>query len=116
MNIMDIPKKRRTNKGVQLYKIVKSNPYSIQDSCLLNATQYKGRSDLRITTDKELVLVNAFDVKIDKSESGKTYITKKQGNPLFININEVEEDLDITPISDYQREVPHDVVQQTLFE
>lgn len=114
--LSEIAKKKRTNKGVQLYKVIQSNPYLVQDICLMNATQYKNRAQIRVNTSETQVLINAFDIKHDKSESGKTYITKKQGNPLFINIEEVEEDLTITPLSDYVKEEDQEVIQQTLFE
>lgn len=114
--LSEIAKKKRTNKGVQLYKVIQSNPYLVQDICLMNATQYKNRAQIRINTSETQVLINAFDIKHDKSESGKTYITKKQGNPLFINIEEMEEDLTITPLSEYVKEEDQEVIQQTLFE
>lgn len=114
--ISEIPKKKRTNKGVQLYKVIQSNPYLVQDACLMNATQYKNRAEIRINTTVTEVIVNAFDVKHDKSESGKTFVTKKQGLPIFINIQEMEEDPTITPLSDYVREEEQEVIQQKLFE
>jgi topoisomerase-4 subunit A len=116
MDIQEIPKKKRTNKGVQLYKEVKSNPYYIQDTCLMNATQYKNRAIVKINTDKMAIELNAFDIKLDKTENGKTFVKKSQGNALFIQIEEMVEDLTITPLSDYIREEDEEIVQQKLFD
>ena len=115
IDISEIPKKRRTNKGVQLYKIVRSNPYLVRDACLMNATQYKNRANVRVNTTKTGLLINAFDIKTDKTENGKSFIASKLGEPLFIHIEQMEEDPDITPISEYEREEDHDIVQQSLF-
>ena len=116
MNILEIPKKKRTNKGVQIYKMVKSNPYYIQDTCLLNATQYKNRANVKINTTKLEVNISAFDIKHDKTENGKSFAKKSQGNSLFIQIEPMIEDLTLTPLSEYVREEDHEVVQQKLFE
>jgi len=113
---VDIPKKRRTNKGYQVYKVVKSNPYLVKDVCLMNATQYKNRANLRINTDLQLVTVNAFDVKVDKTENGKQFIKPELGKVLYINIDEMEIDETISPISEYVREEDKETVQQALFD
>ena len=115
INIDEIPKKKRTNKGVQLYKVVRSNPYLVQDLCLLNATQYKNRAKIIINTTTTSVDISAFDVKQDKTENGKSFIKKSLGESLFINIEELEEDSSISPISDYVKEDDTEVVQTTLF-
>ncbi|QMS85898.1 DNA topoisomerase IV subunit A [Candidatus Xianfuyuplasma coldseepsis] len=116
IGVTEIPKKRRTNKGVQMYKIVRSNPHLVQDTCIMNATQYKNRVIIRINTTTQEVLVNAFDVKYEKSENGKQFVRPKKGTPLFMDIEQVEEDPSITPLSDYVREEDHEIVQQQLFE
>jgi topoisomerase-4 subunit A len=116
IDISTIPKKKRTNKGVQLYKVIQSNPYLIADVCLMNATQYKNRATVHVNTDTMEVLINAFDIKYEKNESGKKFIRTKEGVPLHIEIEEMEEDPSITPISDYVREEDHDIIQQSLFE
>ena len=116
ISVLEIPKKKRTNKGIQVYKVVKSNPYLVQDACIMNATQYKNRGIVKVNTSLTLVEVVAFDIKVDKTENGKTFIKSKKGTPLFINLDEVEEDETITPISDYVKEDDHDIVQVKLFE
>ena len=116
LNLEDIPKKRRTNKGVPLYKVVKSNPYLVVDLCLMNATQYKNRAKININTDKMLVTLKAFDIKTDKTVTGKSYIKSKQGKPLFMNIEELEIDDTIPNLNDYKKIKNIDLVQQKLFE
>jgi len=116
VNVLDIPKKKRTNKGVRLYKEVKSNPFMVTDLCLMNATQYKNRAKILVNTTKTLVNINAFDVKIDKSGNGKSFIKSKFGKPLFMNIEQLEYDENITPISDYVKEEDLEIVQQKLFD
>jgi topoisomerase-4 subunit A len=116
MDVSTIQKKRRTNKGVQLYKVVQSNPYLIQDVCLLNATQYKNRAVVRVNTTKTAVEISAFDIKLEKSESGKGFIKSSLGTPLYISIEEMEQDETITPLSEYVREIDHEIVQQQLFD
>jgi len=116
INLEDIPKKRRTNKGTKLYKIVKSNPYLVIDVCLMNATQYKNRAKISINTDKMLVVLKAFDIKTDKTVTGKLFIKPKQGKPLFINIEELEIDPSIPNLNDYVIEKNIDLIQQKLFE
>jgi topoisomerase-4 subunit A len=111
-----IPKKKRTNKGVQIYKVVKSNPYLVKDVCLMNATQYKNKVSVRINTDTQLVEVSAFDIKVDKTENGKQFVKKKEGTPLYINIEEVEQDPSLPPLSEYEKLEDQEVVQQKLFE
>lgn len=112
---IDIPKKKRTNKGYQIYKVVKSNPYLVKDVCLMNATQYKNKVMIRINTDIQLVEVNAFDIKVDTTQNGKLFVKKGQGRALYINIEDVEVDETLTPISDYTKEPDEEVVQQQLF-
>ncbi len=116
LNILDIPKKKRTNKGVQIYKIVKSNPYLVQDLCLMNATQYKNRAIITVNTTKTSVIINSFDVKHDKTENGKSFIKKKEGIAQFINIEQFEEDNSITFLSEYEKEIDHELIQQKLFD
>ncbi|AIO19017.1 DNA topoisomerase 4 subunit A [Candidatus Izimaplasma bacterium HR1] len=116
INVNEIPKKKRTNKGVQIYKEVRSNPYLVQDLCLLNATQYKNRAKITVNTTTTSVDISSFDIKHDKTENGKTFVKKSLGNSLFINIEQVEEDPSITPVSDYVKEDDHEVIQQKLFE
>lgn len=116
INVTEVPKKKRTNKGVQLYKVVRSNPYLVQDVCLMNATQYKNRAIVTINTSTTSVNVSAFDVKHDKTENGKSFVKKSLGDSIFINIEEFEEDLTITPISDYIKQDDEELVQTTLFE
>lgn len=116
INIQDIPKKKRTNKGVQIYKVVLSNPYLVQDLCLLNATQYKQRAKITVNTDKTLVELNAFDVKHDKTENGKLFVKKVLGKTIFINIEDMEQDSSITPLSEYVKEDDCELIQGKLFE
>ncbi len=101
----DVTKKKRAYKGEELLKIVKTNPYLVIDACLLNATQYKNRAKIYINTDKELVELNAFDMKTDNTVAGKRFIKNNQGLPLFINIEQIEQE-DITPISEFVRVAP----------
>jgi len=110
-----IPKKRRTNKGFQVYKVVKSNPYLVKDVCLMNATQYKKKVSIRINTDLQLVEVSAFDIKVDKTENGKLFVKKDMGRALYINIDQVEVDESLPVISEYVKEDDKEVVQQKLF-
>ena len=116
LDISSIPKKKRTNKGVQVYKVVRSNPYLVSDACLLNATQYKNRAEIIINTTLSSVMISAFDIKHDKTENGKTFVKKKEGVSLLINIQEVEEDISLTPISEYVKDDDEEIVQQQLFE
>lgn len=116
INITEIPKKKRTNKGVQLFKVVRSNPYLVQDLCLMNATQYKNRATVTINTTTTSVKISAFDIKQDKTENGKSFVGKSLGDSLFINIEEIEQDLTLAPISEYKKEEDHEIVQTTLFE
>ncbi len=112
----NIPKKRRTNKGFQIYKIVKSNPYLVKDVCLMNATQYKNKVTVRINTDIQLVEISAFEIKVDNTENGKSFVKKDEGTPLYIDIEQIEIDETLQPISEYVKEEEHEVVQQQLFE
>ena len=110
-----VPKKKRTNKGFQIYKVVKSNPYLVKDVCLMNATQYKNKVQIRINTDSQLVLTSAFDIKVDKTENGKQFVKKAEGTPLYINIETIEEDSSLVPISEYKKADDVEIVQQKLF-
>ena len=112
---VDIPKKRRTNKGYQIYKVVKSNPYLVKDVCLMNATQYKNKVGVRINTDLQLVEISAFDIKVDDTKNGKLFVRKGQGTSLYINIEQVEQDPTLTPISEYVKEKDVEIIQQQLF-
>jgi len=116
LSLEDIPMKRRTNKGVKLYKVVKSNPYFVTDLCLMNATQYKMKAKISINTNKMLVVLKAFDIKTDKTVTGKSFIKPKQGKPLFINIEEMEIDSNIPNLNNYIIEKNSDLIQQKLFE
>jgi topoisomerase-4 subunit A len=116
IDVSTIPKKKRTNKGYQLYKIVKSHPYYITDTCLMNATQYKNRAAITVITTETSVPLNAFNIKYEKSENGKRFISNNQGTPIFINIEQMEEDFSIAPLSNYVKEDDSDIIQQSLFE
>jgi len=82
----------------------------------MNATQYKNRAKISINTDKMLVVLKAFDIKTDKTVTGKLFIKPKQGKPLFINIEELEIDPSIPNLNDYVIEKNIDLIQQKLFE
>lgn len=114
-NLEDIPKKKRTNRGFQTLRIVKSNPIKVVDVVLLNASQYRNRAIISINTDQQMVEVKAFDVKREQAENGKSFVKKKQGKPLFMAIEDVEIDDSIPRISDYEKIIEPDQVQQTLF-
>jgi topoisomerase-4 subunit A len=116
INVMDIPKKKRTNKGVQIYKIVKSNPFMITDLCLMNATQYKQRAKIRVNTTKTVITINAFDIKIDRTGNGKSFIKPRFGKPLYMNIEELLVDDSITPLSEYVKDQDTEIIQQKLFD
>ncbi len=116
LNLEEIPKKRRTNKGVPLYKVIRSNPYLVTDLCLMNSTQYKNRAKIFVNTNKMLVTLKAFDIKTDKTVTGKSFIKPKQGKPLFINIEELEVDLTIPNLNGYIKEKNLNLVQQKLFD
>jgi topoisomerase-4 subunit A len=111
-----IEKKKRTNRGVNLYKIIKSNPYMLKDVCLLNATQYKNRANVYINTTTSQIKVNSFDIKLDKGEHGKSFVNSKQGESLFIHIQQLEEDPTLQPLSNYQKEEKVEDIQQKLFD
>jgi topoisomerase-4 subunit A len=111
-----LTKKRRTNKGEQLLKIVKSNPFKVIDGCLMNATQYKERATIYINTSTELVEINAFDIKENMPDAGTKVLNSNQGKPLFINIESIEEHDDIQPITEYKRFEIQDIHQMELFE
>ncbi len=116
VNVLDIPKKKRTNKGVQIYKEVKSNPFMVIDLCLMNATQYKNRAKIKVNTTKAIVDINAFDVKTDRTGNGKSFVKPRFGKPLFLNIEKFEIDETITVLSEYVKEKDLDLIQQKLFE
>jgi topoisomerase-4 subunit A len=101
---------------VQIYKEVKSNPFLITDLCLMNASQYKHRANIYVNTTKTRVTINAFDVKTDKTGNGKSFVKPRFGKPLFMNIENIEIDESITPISEYTKERDIDLVQQKLFD
>lgn len=111
-----VDKKKRTNRGVHLYKIIKSNPHYLKDVCLLNATQYKNRAKVFINTTTSQIKVNCFDIKLDKGEHGKQFVKNGQGDSLFINIQPMEEDPNLSPLSDYVKLKDEEQVQQQLFE
>jgi len=83
--------------------------------CLMNSTQYKNRAKIMINTTQMLVELNAFDIKTDKTVTGKTFVKPKLGKPLFINIEELEIDPLIPNISEYKKEKDIDLIQQKLF-
>ncbi|MCF7926049.1 MAG: DNA topoisomerase IV subunit A [Candidatus Izimaplasma sp.] len=116
MSLSDIEKKKRTNKGVQLYKVVKSNPYYVVDASLLNETQYKDRASVVVTTTNTAVKFNAFKFKTDTTENGRTFIKKKAGTPRFINLEQLEENPDYPPLSAYTRQDDKEDIQQKLFD
>jgi topoisomerase-4 subunit A len=116
IDLTSIEKKRRTNKGVQLYKVVKSNPYLVVDACLMNATQYKNRANIRINTNMTFKDINAFDLKTDHTENGRRFLSKKEGTPLFMQIESMEEDPSIPPLSSYEKKEDAHAIQQKLFD
>ncbi len=116
IDINSVPKKRRTLKGVPLFKQVKSNPYLVRDLALMNATQYKHRAKIHVITTKSHVAVSCFDVKLQAAEAGKSFITKKQGEPLHMIVEHHEVDPDLSPLSDYKKITTVKEVQASLFD
>lgn len=115
VNLLDIPKKKRTNKGYQVLKYVKSNPVRVVDSVLMNSTQYKNRANIEVITNKQKIIINSFDVKSEQADNGKAFVKKKQGKPLFMSIENIEIDQTISQISDYVKDVTIEIEQQKLF-
>ncbi|PAT02372.1 DNA topoisomerase IV subunit A [Candidatus Izimaplasma bacterium ZiA1] len=116
VNILSIPKKKRANRGTHLYKEVKSNPYLVVALENLNATQYKNKVGIKIITSKGEKIISAFDIKTDTTENGKSFIKKKEGIPEFIQIEKIELDDTIPPLSEYVKEDEETEVQTTLFD
>ncbi|MFK5882954.1 MAG: DNA topoisomerase IV subunit A [Candidatus Izemoplasma sp.] len=114
--IIDIPKKKRTNKAISLYKDVKSKPYLTVGLASLNSTQYKNKTKVTILTTKGSITLTAFDIKTDNTENGKTVVKAKMGKPQFILLEQVEIDELIPPISDYEIGVDLETIQQSLFD
>ncbi len=118
MRVTDIPKKHRAQKGILIFKQVKSNPYYIKDLSLLDALQYKHRATIHVVTDKAHVKVNAFELKLTAAEAGKKVVKSKQGTPISMVIEPVtpEPEETFTPLSDYTYEKPEEKSQTTLFD
>ncbi len=116
VDLTTIQRKKRAQRGLQQYKIIRSNPYLVQDAALMNATQYKHRATLTIITTKGAKQLTAFDIKFEKSDAGKKFLTKSDGDPLFILIESLVEDETLAPISEYVKEEEREIVQPTLFD
>ncbi len=116
IDLETIPKKRRTLKGVALFKQVKTNPYLVRDLSLMNASQYKHRAKIHVITTQAHVAVSCFDVKLQAAEAGKTFVARKHGEPLHMIVETISIDDDITPLSDYKKSLPKKEVQASLFD
>ena len=118
VDVNEIDKKRRTLSGVALYKSLKTNPYYVIDATLLDAYQYKHRSDLEIITTKGCVAVNVFELKRQAADAGKPCVAPRQGKPLKMVLNPVipAEDETVAPLSDYVKSPSKPNQQQTLFD
>lgn len=114
--IEDIPLKKRTLKGVLVINQPKSNPYYIVDGGLINSTHYKNRALLHIVTSKAHVAVNAFDLKLNASESGKKFVKSSLGKPRHMIIEAVVIDETLAPLSPYKKEIIQEKVQPSLFD
>ncbi len=94
-----IPLKKRTLKGVALFKQPKSNPYEITDVVLLNQAQYKYRAKLHILTNKGSQTLSAFELKQKEAPQGKRFI--KNQKPWAMSIETVTSDEELSPINEY---------------
>jgi hypothetical protein len=82
----------------------------------MNATQYKNRANIRINTNMTFKDINAFDLKTDHTENGRRFLSKKEGTPLFMQIESMEEDPSIPPLSSYEKKEDAHAIQQKLFD
>ncbi len=116
MELTEIPLKKRTAKGEPLFSQPKSNPYRVTDLALMNHTQYKNRAAIDIVTDNTRVSMTAFDIKQVKSEAGKKFISGKAGEPNFMQIETMETDPDLPPLTLYEQKPYESRQQVSLFE
>ena len=116
ISLEEIPLKKRTLKGVPLISQPKSNPYYIVDAGLINSTHYKNRALLHVVTSKAHVAVNAFDLKLNASESGKKFVKSSLGKPRHMIIESVIEDETYQPLSSYTMVKQEENVQPSLFD
>ncbi|MFW6285320.1 MAG: DNA topoisomerase IV subunit A [Bacillota bacterium] len=116
LNPEEIEKKKRTLRGERVLKHVKTNPYLIKDAALLNAIQYKKRSQVHILTDKGEKTVSAFELKENAGEHGKKFI-KGKATPIAMWIEPaIDEEGLIAPFHDFKQKPSVPETQQSLFD
>jgi len=115
---IDIIKKRRAQRGMRLYKEIKTNPYLIVDAKRFDAQDYKYRAPLRIITSKTVVDLSAFDVKASQGEHGKAFVKKQDGAAKWLLKTTIESDEteQLPPITDYVPQDESESEQVSLFE
>ncbi len=116
VNILDIPLKKRTQKGVAIINQPKSNPYYLVDGGLINSTHYKNRALIHVVTNKAHVAVSAFELKLNASETGKKFVKSSLGKPRHMIIEPIELDESLQHLSEYKRKKIEEEVQPSLFD
>ena len=94
VKIESIPMSKRNKVGSTIIKEIKGNPHYIMDAVTMSYVQYRENVLLYVLTDTMSITVKSFDVKYSTTDSGKPFISAKQGNPLRLFIDYIE-DVDI---------------------
>ncbi len=93
--VENFPLNKRLRATVVLWSERKVNPHFIRDVVRFNKTHLDHNSEILITAKKGSYAFNIKDLKTSVAEYGRPTLSEKQyGKSLFINIEQVFEDLD----------------------
>ena len=91
IKVEDLTLSQRGRAGIRQIKKVKSNPFILNDMCIMTPNQYKEGVNINICYEEKNDLVNTKDLKYNLSDAGKEIIKNGLGTPLKMYINEPSE-------------------------
>lgn len=85
--VADIPLTRRSRSGKDLVKKIKSNPVIIVDVKTMTPNQYKENVKISIVYKNGNDEIEAFSLKYNVSDTGKSYLNKEFDSPLALRLS-----------------------------
>ncbi len=100
IRVTDLVLSQRGRTGERQIKLVKSNPFVLNDLRVMTPNQFKEGVDIRVIYQDKTDIISSKDLKYNVSDAGKEIIKEGFGTPLKLYLNDAKE-IDTRVDSDY---------------
>lgn len=93
--IETIPLTRRSRSGNPVIKRLKTNPHQVIDAKIMTPNQYKENVKIYLTYRNGVDELEAFSLKYNVSETGKSFFNEEYDTPISISLNKATKEDEI---------------------